>query len=455
MDLHIPTENTPVTNGLTIQPAENPSIQTAPSDEPEDFYRASSGIQDPESTSPADSQAPIMASWKMNNIDEETEITPIEKAPESQNETLFPPPSATYVNGEVCPITTPASANNTPQYAAFPVPPLSAGLKTSGTTPEEQRLAELELKVQMEDKKDLAVKLKIRLGKVVFRTLSCACSIVVLGLVSATFAVFFSTRHLAQRNNLPPWDANTPKWPQITILVIAIISLILSLYIMFSYWRGGHSRAERIAMHATIFTAAAFIFSLTIWSVGYGIMKGSKDHNNNKDIWGWSCKDNTRKSLFQDSINYNLVCVMNEWVSICAIIEIIVEILLIAIYIFAFYRLVFTKRSLRKSLNVRDEARSSIWIAKLQNQRESENLSDETTTMNTTYNQLNSNTAYKDAEEGRAVPILQAPPPGRRADVSEQQIDPPAISVVIPAPISDFPPTPRSVSFQTPPRPST
>lgn len=465
MDPYTPRENTTVNNGLTIQPAENPSIQAVPSEEPEDFYRGSSGIQESESTSPADSQAPIMASWKLNNINETetppiTEVNHVQSEPESQTEFLTefpapPPPSATYLNGEVCPITTPGSVNNTPQFAVFPVPPLSAGLKTSGTTPEEQRLAELDMKVQMENRRDLAVKLKVRLGKVVLRGLNCVCSIVVLALVSSTFAIFFATRHLPNRNNLQAWDSNTPQWPQTTLLVIAIISLILSLYIMYCYWRGGHSRAERIALHATLFTAAAFIFSITIWSVGYGIMKSSREKNNDKDIWGWSCRDNTRKNLFQDTINYNLVCSMNEWIAICALIEIVVELLLICVYIFAFYRFVYTKRKLRKSLNVRDEARSNIWIAKLQSQKEKENLEDETTTMNTTYNQLNSNTAFKDAEEGHAVPILQAPPPGKRVDASERPVEPQVISVAIPAPISDFPPTPRSISFQTPPRPNT
>jgi len=172
------------------------------------------------------------------------------------------------------------------------------------------------------------VKLKVRLAKVVLRSINCACrfvtplpppsvavlvltslcSLVVLALVASTFAIFNATRNLKPRNGLPPWAMKTPTWPQITIIVIASISLALSLFIMYSYWKGGHNKAEKLALHATIFAGAVFIFTIAMWSAGIGIMQASRAGNDDKDLWGWSCKDNTRRKLFEDSIDYTLVC---------------------------------------------------------------------------------------------------------------------------------------------------
>lgn len=52
---------------------------------------------------------------------------------------------------------------------------------------------------------------------------------------------------------------------------------------------------------------------------------------------------------------------------ICAFIEIIVEIITIAIYGIVFYRF-YSKRQLHKSMNVRDKARSDLYLAQLRTQ---------------------------------------------------------------------------------------
>ena len=99
------------------------------------------------------------------------------------------------VNGEVggAPGYMNADTPTSVQYARYPIAPLSAGPRTGATTFEEQRVAELEDKAREEDKKDLvriypaflidghpltltkAVKLKVRLAKVVLRSINCAC----------------------------------------------------------------------------------------------------------------------------------------------------------------------------------------------------------------------------------------------------------------------------------------
>ena len=292
--------------------------------------------------------------------------------------------------------------------------------------------------------------------------------------MASTFSIFFATRNLPKRNGTSPWSAKTPQWPQISILVIASISLALSLFIMYSYWKGGHSKAEKVALHATIFAGAVFIFTIAMWSIGIGIMQGSRGANNDQDLWGWSCKDNTRRKYFEDSINYSLVCRQQDWVVVCAIIEISVEFLAICVYIFAFYRLFYTKRKLRKSMNVRDEARSSLWLAKLKEQKDvEEGDTDKETHRNTTYN-VNQ---FHDPDEGRTVPILQPAPVARNAKgqsgestitpLSNKRMPPKTLTrlnLANPPPTtprsalaklnanSEIPPTPRSVSFLPPPR---
>jgi len=381
----------------------------------------------------------------------------------------FQPTSMGVVNGEVgaTPHTTqvphtpytPVSPASPGDHYRYPAAPLSAGLpKTPGTAKEEARVKELEDKAIAEDRKDLAIKLKVRFAKVFLRSINCACSLVVLALVASTFAIFYSTKNLATRNNFRPWAMETPQWPQICILVIACISLILSFTIMYGYWRGGHSRAERMALRATIFAGGVFIFTIIIWSIGIGIMQGSRGNNQDQDIWGWACKDNQRKALFKDTINYDLVCKQQDWVVVCAIIEISVETLAIAVYLFAFYRLFYTKRRLRKSMQVRDEARSSLWLAKLQEQRDLEegnSPTDTETAKNTALNQLNgtqATTVYaSEPKDGHVVPVLAAPPKrfGKKNVPPALSMPPPAVAnrTVRASVLGDVPQTGRSVRF--------
>lgn len=146
------------------------------------------------------------------------------------------------------------------------------------------------------------------MAKLVLRGVNFSCSLIVLSMLASTFAIFNATKHLPPRNTLPAWATNTPLWPQITLLAIASISLLFSIVIIYAHLRSGHRRAEKVAVYYTVFAVAFFAFSIIMWAVGAGILNGSKANNNGKDIWGWSCKDGKRKQLFQESVQYALVC---------------------------------------------------------------------------------------------------------------------------------------------------
>lgn len=196
--------------------------------------------------------------------------------------------------------------------------------------------------------------------------------------------IFFATKGLANRSGLPAWAIGTKVWPQITVLVIACISLAFCLLIFYGYWRGGHRRAEKTAVYYTIFAVGFFVFSIVMWGIAAGILQGSKNGSHNQDVWGWSCVDNNkRRQLFGEEVDYALVCrlqvsrssptfltctnILQSWSLICCVIEVVVETITIIIYGIIFYRY-YSKRKLRKSMDVRDKARSDLYLAQLRSQ---------------------------------------------------------------------------------------
>lgn len=84
-------------------------------------------------------------------------------------------------------------------------------------------------------------------------------------------------------------------------------------------------------------------------------------------MWGWACVDNNRADVFSEKINYQLVCRLQNWTLICIIIEVVVEVISIALYSIVFYRY-YTKRRLFKSMDLRDRARSDLYLAQLRSQ---------------------------------------------------------------------------------------
>ncbi|KAF1984558.1 hypothetical protein K402DRAFT_395576 [Aulographum hederae CBS 113979] len=257
--------------------------------------------------------------------------------------------------------------------------PLKSALKSPGNAPrdfgnvlsptfkEEQILEKEELETEKHQVKDLKSKTRVRMAKMVLRGVNFSCSLIVLSMLAATFTIFNATKSLAPRNQLPAWSPNTPMWPQITLIVIASISLLFSIIIFYAYFRGGHRRAEKVAVYYTTFAVAFFVFSIIMWGVGAAILQTSRNNNNSQDIWGWSCKDNKRKQLFQDEVSYDLVCRLQNWSLVCCIIEVVVEVFTITIYGIVFYRY-YSKRQLHKSMQRRDTARSDLYLAQLRSQ---------------------------------------------------------------------------------------
>lgn len=205
------------------------------------------------------------------------------------------------------------------------------------------------------------------MAKMVLRGVNFSCSLIVLAMLSTTLNIFRATKALPNRNGTPAWSPSTSTWPQILVLTVSCVSLLFSIIIIGAYCRGGHKRAEKVAVYYTMFAVGYFVFSIIMWLIAAAVLQGTKANSNGTDIWAWSCKDNKRRALYQDDVQYALVCRLQDWSLICCIIEVIVEIIVIAIYGIVFYRF-YSKNKLRKSMDARDRARSDLYLAQLRSQ---------------------------------------------------------------------------------------
>ncbi|KAJ5641025.1 hypothetical protein N7528_000650 [Penicillium herquei] len=239
-------------------------------------------------------------------------------------------------------------SNNTPtQHADDSNPPMSpwrANLKVpksamtlnplSPTFREEYFLEKGEQHAEKENARDVRIKLRVRLAKIFLRFVNFGCSLIVLAMLAVTLRTFMATRNLPERNSSTP---------------------------------GGHKRAEKLAVYYSTISVIYFSFSFIMWIVTAAIYEHSKATGNDKDLWGWACAQNTREQIYSNSIDYALLCRLQDWGLVCAIIEVVIELLVILVYVVVFYRL-WSKRKLMRSMNARDRARSDFYLAQLHRQ---------------------------------------------------------------------------------------
>jgi len=276
-----------------------------------------------------------------------------------------------YINDE--------SGNEAVTMPMTPKSPLKSALKSPGTpgrkfdnplSPtfrEEQVLEKREALTEKEQKRDLKIKTRVRMAKFALRGVNFSCSLIILSMLSTSFAIFNATKALPNQSGLPAWASNTNAWPQKVVLSAACVSLAVCVLVFIMYCRGGHHRAEKVGVYYTLFAVGWFIFSMAMWAVAAGILQVSRNNSNNQDMWGWACVQNKRSELFGDKVDYALVCRLQSWTLICIIIEVVVEIISITLYSIVFYRY-YSKRKLHKSMDMRDKARSDLYLAQLRSQ---------------------------------------------------------------------------------------
>jgi hypothetical protein len=237
----------------------------------------------------------------------------------------------------------------------------------SPTFREEQVLEKRESDTEKEQVKDLTIKTRVRMAKFALRGVNFSCSLIILAMLSTSFSIFNATKSLAAQSTLPAWADNTQTWPQIVVLSAACLSLAICVLVFIAYVRGGHRRAEKVGVYYTMFAVGWFVFSMILWAVAAGVLQFTRNNSNNKDMWGWSCVENHRSTIFSEKVDYALICRLQNWTLICIIIEIVVEVISITLYSVVFYRY-YTKRKLTKSMDLRDKARSDLYLAQLRSQ---------------------------------------------------------------------------------------
>ncbi|TWU76854.1 hypothetical protein ED733_006180 [Metarhizium rileyi] len=262
-----------------------------------------------------------------------------------------------------------------------PKSPLKSAMKMPGTSArqisnplsptfrEEDILEKREASTDKEQLKDIKIKTRVRMAKFALRGVNFSCSLIILSMLSASFAIFNSTKSLAAASKFTPWAPNTQQtaWPQKLILAMACVSLFACILVFVAYCRGGHKRATKVNTYYTMFAIGWFILSMLLWIATAVIFQHSKDSSSNKDMWGWACANNQREEIYHEKVNYALVCRLQNWALICVIIEVVVEVISIALYSIVFYRF-YSKRRLMKSMDMRDRARSDLYLAQLRTQ---------------------------------------------------------------------------------------
>lgn len=103
------------------------------------------------------------------------------------------------------------------------------------------------------------------MAKFALRGVGFSCSLIILSMLSASFAIFNSTKALAAQSSMPPWAPNTDKtsWPQKLTLAMACFSLFICVLVFLAYCRGGHKRAEKVNTYYTMFAIGWVCFNST------------------------------------------------------------------------------------------------------------------------------------------------------------------------------------------------
>ena len=152
------------------------------------------------------------------------------------------------------------------------------------------------------------IKLRVRIAKIFLRFVNFGCSLIVLSLLTVTLTIFNATKTIPARNSLPAWAEGTNPWAQYLLLGMSCLSLFACIIVFWGYWKGGHRRAEKTAVYYTTFSICFFFFSLIMWIVGAAVYEHSKSSGNGKDMWSWSCAQNTREQIYHNVVDYALLC---------------------------------------------------------------------------------------------------------------------------------------------------
>lgn len=104
------------------------------------------------------------------------------------------------------------------------------------------------------------------MAKFALRGVSFSCSLIILAMISSSFAIFNITKTLPNQSKMPSWAKDTNTWPQKLVLSMACVSLLACIIVFLAYCRGGHRRAEKVGTYYTMFAIGwvSHLYSLSL-----------------------------------------------------------------------------------------------------------------------------------------------------------------------------------------------
>jgi hypothetical protein len=200
--------------------------------------------------------------------------------------------------------------------------------------------------VQRAMERDVVLKKNIRRFRFVVRTLDLGCSLVIIGLIASNFVVFNATRFAVNDSGNPIWGEEHPRtWPTTVLLCVACVSAGLSVVVLLSYFKSVQWANRFNIAHATI-TISVSVFLIIMWGISIGIFN-YHDQRASPDLWSRACHQRDAGTP-NGAVNWGQYCIEQAWCSVCGILSIIFEALILTTFALIYLRR-RSKRDVRQS----------------------------------------------------------------------------------------------------------
>ncbi|KAI9767294.1 MAG: hypothetical protein M1839_004538 [Geoglossum umbratile] len=171
---------------------------------------------------------------------------------------------------------------------------------------------------------------RIRFVRMLSRSISAFLNVVMFAFMTLVIAVFLSTRH-DQAIGRSVWPKDPKTWPTVMLLVASLVTLTLSIFVLFYYCLCFKRAVESWKVIVVIYG-----IHISVWITVVYLYRWEKTLN---DLWGWSCTDIAKKiqASGNSKVDFSKLCKIQEISWILSIIETALKVLF-AIGYFALFR---------------------------------------------------------------------------------------------------------------------
>ncbi|KAK7192999.1 hypothetical protein DPSP01_005210 [Paraphaeosphaeria sporulosa] len=204
---------------------------------------------------------------------------------------------------------------------------------------------------------DTALKARIRRLRVVSRVLGLLISVAVFIPIALTLHKFLSTQNVYRdvtrdgvTKHRTAWAKDSKVWPTWMYFLIAAISVVLNIVIIFAY-KFGIDKANKAATVATTFNWFVMLGNLAVWCVAASLYRTEKDKDGkSNDLWGWTCSPLAREiqKEFAHEVDFDKFCNVQSISWYIGLVQVGAAVLTVVTYVF-----VMARRSKKKSLKKR------------------------------------------------------------------------------------------------------